>query len=68
MTVANLSDPLLFARRAHGGKAPSDMVGRAMRLKRAGWDARGDSRNALLEIADSLLDMAKDALPSPGAA
>lgn len=67
MTVVNLSDPLRFARRAHGDKPPSDMIGRAMRLKRAGWDARGDSANALQEIAHGLIDMANRDLPAGAA-
>ncbi len=62
MTVANLSDPLRFARRAHGAKEPSDQIGRAMKLKRAAGDARGDSRSALQEIAHGLIDMANDSM------
>jgi len=65
MTVVNLSDPLRFARRAQGEHDPSTLICRAMDLKRV--SARGDSANALQEIAHGLIDMANRDMPTGAA-
>lgn len=52
--ILNLSDPMRLARRAHGMKDPVSLMGRSMKLRSAAYDSRGDSKSALLHIADYL--------------